>query len=90
MWINIFKVSAGALLMVGYSLGQTTTPVQSFPLSDTAGLVMAGKVKVEAVEYRGRKAFRLIYDGYQDGFAVLPGTDFQDGVICTPKLRHGK
>ncbi len=42
---------------------------------------MAGKVKAEAVEYQGRKAIRLAYDGYGDGFALLPGIDFQDGVI---------
>lgn len=64
----------------GLSLGQTTTSVQSFPLHDAAGLVMAGKVKAQAVEYQGRKAIRLIYDGYEDGFAALP-VDFQDGVI---------
>jgi hypothetical protein len=38
-------------------------------------------VKVEAVEYQGRKAVRLTMDSAGDGFAVLPGTDFQDGTI---------
>jgi hypothetical protein len=33
------------------------------------------------VEYRGRQAVRLTKEGFADGFAVLLGTDFQDGVI---------
>jgi hypothetical protein len=81
MWTKLLKFGAATLLALASSFGQTISPVQSFPLSDAAGLVMAGKVKAEAVEYQGRKAVRLAYDGYGDGFAMLPGTDFQDGVI---------
>jgi hypothetical protein len=81
MWTNLLRLSAATLLTFGSSVGQTTPSVQSFPLSDATGLVMAGKVKAEAVEYQGRKAVRLAYDGYQNGFAMLPGTDFQDGII---------
>jgi hypothetical protein len=79
MKTNLSRFGAVTLLTFA-SFGQTG-PVQSFPLRDAAGLLMAGKVKAEVVEYQGRKAVRLGYDGYEDGFAVLPGTDFQDGVI---------
>jgi hypothetical protein len=80
MRTNLLTFGAATLLTCSSSFGQAG-PVQSFPLRDTVGLVMAGKIKAEAVEYQGRKAVRLAYDGREDGIAVLPGTDFQDGVI---------
>src|SRR5208283_1636750 len=56
-------------------------PVQTFPLRDTTGLI-APKVKAEAVRYLGRESVRITVDGDdRDGLALLPGTDFQDGVI---------
>jgi hypothetical protein len=59
----------------------TTPRVQIFPLRDTAGLI-APDVKTEAVEYLGRKSVRITIDGDdRDGLALLPGADFQDGVI---------
>jgi len=55
--------------------------VQTFPLRDAAGLVAPG-LKTEAVKYLGRDAVRITMDGEdRAGLAVLPGTDFQDGVI---------
>jgi hypothetical protein len=55
--------------------------VQAFPLRDTADLI-APKVKTEAVTYLGRKSVRITMDGDdREGLALLPGTDFQDGVI---------
>ncbi|HET7840454.1 MAG TPA: hypothetical protein VFM21_02550 [Terriglobia bacterium] len=54
--------------------------VQTFPLSETKDLVLLN-VKADAVEYQGRKAVRLTKDVEKDGFALLPGTDFQDGII---------
>jgi hypothetical protein len=55
--------------------------VQTFPLRDTTGLV-APKVKTEAVKYLGRDCVRITIDGDDnEGVALLPGTDFQDGVI---------
>jgi hypothetical protein len=55
--------------------------VQAFPLRDTAGLI-APKVKTEAVKYLGRECVRITVEGEdQAGLALLPGTDFQDGVI---------
>jgi hypothetical protein len=60
---------------------QAPAPVQSFPLRTTAGLI-APKVKTEAVQYLGHDAVRITMDGDDhEGLALLPGTDFQDGVI---------
>jgi len=53
--------------------------VQTFALEDTKGLIERN-VKLEPVEYRGRKAVRLTKES-EDGLALLPGTDFQDGTI---------
>ena len=60
---------------------QTPTPVQTFPLGDTSGLI-APKVKAESVKYLGRKSVRITMEGEDhEGLALLSGTDFQDGVI---------
>ena len=67
-------------LLLGVALGKASDAVQAFPLVDAAGLVLRN-VKAEAVEYRGRKAVRLTMDGNNEGLAILPGTDFQDGTI---------
>jgi hypothetical protein len=54
---------------------------QHFPLTDAAGLA-AANVKMEAVDYLGRKSIRMIVEGEdRGGLVLLPGTDFQDGVI---------
>lgn len=57
-----------------------TPPVQEFALTDTTGLVAKG-VTAEAAEFLGRKAVRLVKPAQGEGFALLPGTDFQDGTI---------
>jgi len=67
------------------SFGQSTPSSQTFALSDTKDLI-ALNVKAEAVEYKGRKAVRITKDKDTqksdfDGFALLRGTDFQDGTI---------
>jgi hypothetical protein len=56
--------------------------VQTFTLRDTAGSI-APKVKPEAVNYQGRKSVRITIEreDHHEGLALLPGTDFQDGVI---------
>jgi hypothetical protein len=55
--------------------------VQTFPLRDATGLI-APKAKTEAVNYMGRKCVRITLEGDDhEGLALLPGTDFQDGVI---------
>jgi hypothetical protein len=76
-----FICSTVVLLAARGASAQTPAPVQTFPLRDTAGLI-ASKVKMEAVKYLGREAVRITVDGEDAaGLALLPGTDFQDGVI---------
>lgn len=72
-------------LAIGASVGQATPDAQTFALSDTKDLVLVN-VKAEAVEYKGRKAVRITKEKSTaksdfDGFALLKGTDFQDGTI---------
>jgi hypothetical protein len=69
-----------AILMTSASFGQATSNAQNFALTDTKDLVLIN-VKADAVEYKGRKAVRLTKDTQKEGFAVLRGTDFQDGTI---------
>ena len=77
-WMNYGVVAA---LATGCLYAGTPTRVQTFPLRDTSGLI-APKVKTEAVKYLGRKSVRITIDGDDhEGLALLPGTDFQDGVI---------
>jgi hypothetical protein len=78
--LQIFATLLTSALLACVSFAQAAPNIQTFPLNDTKGLVLVN-VKADAVEYKGRKALRLIKDGEQDGFAVLPGTDFQDGTI---------
>jgi hypothetical protein len=69
-----------AVLSLSLSL-QARASTQTFPLRDTAGLI-APKLKAQAVQYLGRQAVRITMDGEDhEGLALLPGTDFQDGVI---------
>jgi hypothetical protein len=62
------------------SFAQAASNVRTFALSDTKDLALVN-VKADAVEYKGRKAVRLAKDTGKDGFALLQGTDFQDGTI---------
>jgi len=64
----------------GGSLGQATSNVQTFALSDTKDLVLVN-VQADAVEFNSRKAVRITKNREKDGFALLRGTDFQDGII---------
>ena len=73
--------SAVTVLAASCLFAQTPARVQTFPLRDTTGLI-APKVKTEAVKYLGRKSVRITMEGDdREGLALLPGTDFQDGVI---------
>jgi len=73
--------SAVTVLAAGCLFAQPPARVQTFPLHDTTGLI-APKAKTEAVTYQGRKSVRITLDGEDhEGLALLPGTDFQDGVI---------
>ena len=74
-------VVTAVVLAAGSVFAQPPARVQTFPLRDTAGLV-APHVKTEAVKYLGRDAVRITIVGEdRGGLALLPGTDFQDGVI---------
>ena len=77
-WLGYGAVTT---LAAGALWAQTPARVQTFPLRETAGLIAPG-VKAEAVKYQGRDAVRITIDGEDhEGLALLPGTDFQDGVI---------
>ena len=77
-WLNCGVVT---VLAASCLLAQTPARVQTFALRDTTGLI-APRVKTEAVKFLGRQSVRIIMDGDDhDGLALLPGTDFQDGVI---------
>jgi hypothetical protein len=76
-----FNYSAVTVLAASCLFAGTPPRVQTFPLRDTTGLI-APKVKTEAVNYLGRKCVRMTMEGEdRDGLALLPGSDFQDGVI---------
>lgn len=77
------RIPAAALafaLLLSRACFAADASVQSFPLSDTRDLIPLN-LKAEAVDYQGRRAVRLTKDSEKDGFALLRGTDFQDGVI---------
>jgi hypothetical protein len=77
---------AFAFVMMWVGVAQAgPSEAQTLALSDTKDLVVLN-VKAEAVEYKGRKAIRITKErdtakGDFDGFALLKGTDFQDGTI---------
>jgi hypothetical protein len=76
-----FVWSALGLLTAGCVKGQAPARVQTFPLRNTAGLV-APEVKMEAVKYLGRRSVQITVKGEdREGLVLLPGSDFQDGVI---------
>jgi hypothetical protein len=78
--LNFSAVAALALAATGL-FARTPERLQVFPLHDANGLI-APKVKTEAVSYQGRKSVRITMEGTDhDGLALLPGTDFFDGVI---------
>lgn len=69
-----------AILLASASFGQAMPDVQVFALGDAKDLVLVN-VKAEPVEYQGRQAVRLTKNTEKDGFALLRGTNFQDGTI---------
>jgi len=73
--------NAVLLLMSSSVFAQTPPHVQTFSLRDAANL-FAPKTKTEAVTYLARKCVRMTVEGEDNaGLVLLPGTDFQDGVI---------
>ena len=78
---RLLSYSALSLLAASCLLAETPPRVQTFPLRDPAGLI-APNLQVQAVQYLGRKSVRITMEGDDhQGLALLPGTDFQDGVI---------
>jgi hypothetical protein len=72
---------SATIFAASHLFAQTPAHIQNFPLRDTTGLI-APKVKAEAVKYLGRESVRITIAGEDhEGLALLPGTDFQDGVI---------
>jgi hypothetical protein len=77
-------VLIGPVMQSGAQARQDAAPSppapQTFALTYVAGLIPKN-VEVKAVEYKGRKAVLVTSPSEKDGFVVLPGTDFQDGII---------
>jgi len=69
-----------AVLCLFVPTARCAAKVQSFALADPKELVLPN-VKAGPMEYQGRKAIRFTKDCEKDGFALLQGTDFQDGTI---------
>jgi hypothetical protein len=79
----IIGVLAFGLLSSLSAFGQVPAP-QTFPLTDTNGLVVNAKgLTMDTAEFLGRKAVRLMKHRVEGvvGFLPLPGVDFQDGTI---------
>jgi hypothetical protein len=73
--------AAAVLALAAPGLFAQIPEPQVFPLHNASGLI-APTVKTEAVSYLGRKSVRITMEGQDhDGLALLPGTDFHDGVI---------
>jgi hypothetical protein len=75
------SLSAMTVFVASCLFAKTPEHNQTFPLRDVDGLI-APTLKTEAVNYLGRKCVKITMAGDdRDGLALLPGTDFQDGVI---------
>ncbi len=77
------RFTAAALAFLAVPLGGRAASNQPNTSIDPASLE-AHHVKVEAAEFLGRKAIRLTTvppDKDGEGFALVRGTDFQDGTI---------
>jgi hypothetical protein len=81
MWKCASSYGLVIAVATGSLFAQAPARVRSLPLRDTTGLA-GSQVKTEAVTYQGRKCVRLTVEGEdREGLVLLPGTDFQDGVI---------
>src|SRR6266852_5556083 len=77
-WFDSCAITA---LTASCLFAQAPARVQNFPLHDATRLT-GPTVKTEAVSYLGPKCVRFTVEGEDnEGLALLPGTDFQDGVI---------
>src|SRR6266700_478444 len=87
---NISRAAGAIFLLITQCLGshaqESRAPdsgspgVQTFPLAGTRDLEERN-VKLEAVEYKGRKAVRVTPVGQPPSLAFLRGTEFADGTI---------
>src|SRR5579859_5550631 len=78
---HCLRLTALTVVAASGLFAQAPSRVQTFPLQDATGLIPL-KVKADPVNYIGRKCVRVTMDGDdRDGLVLLPGTDFQDGVI---------
>ena len=79
--LAVFSLAVATAIGVT-AAAQTPAPspstTQTFPLTDTQGLAAKG-VTVEAAEFMGRKAVRLVKPEQGEGFAALADTDFRMG-----------
>jgi len=73
-------LAVSAVMLACCGAVQAGSGPQTITLSGIHDLVLVN-VKADAVEYQGRKAVRLTNDTNKDGFALLRGSDFQDGTI---------
>jgi hypothetical protein len=79
--LTSWAVGSALALLASHSLPLQAAAVQTFALRDAHGLSAPG-VKTEAAKYLGRDSVRITVEGQDnDGLALLPDTDFGDGVI---------
>lgn len=74
---------AATILLASFSLQllyASQANAQSFALTDTKDLTVTG-AKAEVVDYKGRKAVRLLRQPGGDGLAIVNGIQFRDGTI---------
>jgi hypothetical protein len=75
------NLSLAVVLLLPFAcLSHDLPAAQTFALTDTKGLIERN-VKLEAADYKGRKAVRLTKEDAGEGIALLPDADFQDGII---------
>jgi hypothetical protein len=84
MAIKQLVIVTTAMLLNGIDLSTTTAQTHAISLDSIQELTLTN-VKAEFVTFKGRQALRVT-DGAvsvneQHGYAMLPGVEFQDGVI---------
>src|SRR5947209_6785084 len=65
-------LSAAAVLLLLTNWGAKAQRVED---------LLPGKTKLEAVDYKGRKAIRMMVEREGEGLAMLRDTEFDDGTI---------
>jgi hypothetical protein len=79
--INALALALALAAASSVGAARASPAVQTFPLRDPSEL-RAPDVKAQAVKYLGRASVRLTLEGEDHhGLTLLPGTDFEDGVI---------